>query len=371
MSWTMQARVELTSLQPDGDERPAGMQARLTAVFAMPDVWWRSADRMVMEVPSSGGMLIPPAGPAITNGVGYWTRALGEPDNSPSVLANFVTMSAGPKDNSPSILYTGLAGGHVLGRAAHRRDNPRPRVRKRGRHRPGQRNESEMVRHETLRLSLPVHGPACLVVHRPLTRGGPARTGPRASTTTANPWRSGRPWTAPIPLNIQTTAARTGRPPCRLSGNGGDEIGQEPARATARLRAFGGTLGLLPEPISFQASFLHDDDGALNVTYSRHALGGDILHRTLEQAWRSRSRYPTEAPTWSRRTRASWSSAGRATTSTTPTPSASTAPPRSAGSCPRSSTTTPAISSRTATIRANGVLQRHGRHDPQDLPRGE
>ena len=54
----------------------------------------------------------------------------------------------------------------------------------------------------------------------------------------------------------------------------------------ARLRAyepFGGTLGLLPEPISFQASFLHDDDGALNVTYSRHALGGDILHRTLEQ----------------------------------------------------------------------------------------
>lgn len=54
----------------------------------------------------------------------------------------------------------------------------------------------------------------------------------------------------------------------------------------ARLRAyepFGGTLGLLPDPISFQASFLHDDDGALNVTYSRRALGGDILHRTLEQ----------------------------------------------------------------------------------------
>ena len=54
----------------------------------------------------------------------------------------------------------------------------------------------------------------------------------------------------------------------------------------ARLRAyepFGVTLGLLPEPISFQASFLHDDDGALNVTYSRHARGGDILHRTLEQ----------------------------------------------------------------------------------------
>ena len=111
-SWTMKTRVELTSLQPDGDERPAGMQARLTAVFAMPDVWWQSPERMVMEVPSSGGMMLPPAGPAITNGVGYWTRALGEPDNSPSVLANFVTMSAGPKDNSPSILYTGLPEGY-------------------------------------------------------------------------------------------------------------------------------------------------------------------------------------------------------------------------------------------------------------------
>lgn len=110
--WIMQSRVELTSLQPDGDERPAGTQTRLTAVFAMPDVWWRSADRMIMEVPASGGMLLPPAGPAITNGKGWWTRALGEPDNSPSALANFVTMSAGPKDNSPSILYTGLPEGY-------------------------------------------------------------------------------------------------------------------------------------------------------------------------------------------------------------------------------------------------------------------
>ena len=62
-SWSMQARVELTSLQPDGDERPAGMQTRLTAVFAMPDVWWRSPERMVMEVPSCRGPILPPARP--------------------------------------------------------------------------------------------------------------------------------------------------------------------------------------------------------------------------------------------------------------------------------------------------------------------
>ena len=164
MLWTMKTRAELTSLQPDGDERPAGMQARLTAVFAMPDVWWRSEDRMVMDVPSSGGMLIPPAGPAITNGVGYWTRALGEPDNSPSVLANFVTMSAGPKDNSPSILYTGLPEG-MFSDAPLRRGRPRARVRERDRHGSGVGNDSQMVRHETLRIPLLVHGPARVVVH--------------------------------------------------------------------------------------------------------------------------------------------------------------------------------------------------------------
>ena len=34
----------------------------------------------------------------------YWTTALGEPDNSPSALANFYTVSLGEPDNSPSVL---------------------------------------------------------------------------------------------------------------------------------------------------------------------------------------------------------------------------------------------------------------------------
>ncbi|QAY33088.1 hypothetical protein ESN35_06490 [Bifidobacterium pullorum subsp. gallinarum] len=34
----------------------------------------------------------------------FWTTALGEPDNSPSALANFYTVSLGEPDNSPSVL---------------------------------------------------------------------------------------------------------------------------------------------------------------------------------------------------------------------------------------------------------------------------
>ena len=52
-----------------------------------------------------------------------------------------------------------------------------------------------------------------------------------------------------------------------------------------RLKAYkpnGDTLGLLPQPSSFSASFLHDDTGALRLEYSRKALNGAILERKLE-----------------------------------------------------------------------------------------
>lgn len=105
-----EAVAELVSLQADGDE-VVGRYASYTAVFAMPGVWWRSPTALSMELPLDGGEITPPVGPAITNGKGWWTRALGEPDNSPSVLANFVTMPLGPKDDSPSLLYTGIPEG--------------------------------------------------------------------------------------------------------------------------------------------------------------------------------------------------------------------------------------------------------------------
>lgn len=41
-------------------------------------------------------------------------------------------------------------------------------------------------------------------------------------------------------------------------------------------------MGLLPQPTSFDASCVHDDDGSVTITYSRHALNGGILQRALE-----------------------------------------------------------------------------------------
>lgn len=54
----------------------------------------------------------------------------------------------------------------------------------------------------------------------------------------------------------------------------------------ARLVAYlpnGGRLGNLPAPLSWDASIVNNDLGALKVTYSRRAVGGGILERGLEQ----------------------------------------------------------------------------------------
>lgn len=54
----------------------------------------------------------------------------------------------------------------------------------------------------------------------------------------------------------------------------------------ARLVAYlpnGAKLGNLQAPLSFDASIIHNDLGALKVTYSRRAIGGGILKRGLEQ----------------------------------------------------------------------------------------
>lgn len=54
----------------------------------------------------------------------------------------------------------------------------------------------------------------------------------------------------------------------------------------ARLVAYlpnGGRLGNLPAPLSWDASIVNNDLGALKVVYSRRAIGGGILKRGLEQ----------------------------------------------------------------------------------------
>lgn len=53
-----------------------------------------------------------------------------------------------------------------------------------------------------------------------------------------------------------------------------------------RLRAYepgGDELGFLPEPLQMDASVVRNDVGALTLTYSRLAAGGDLLARGLEQ----------------------------------------------------------------------------------------
>lgn len=52
----------------------------------------------------------------------------------------------------------------------------------------------------------------------------------------------------------------------------------------ARLRAYapgGASLGLLPDPLSWQASVVHGDLGALNLTYSTLSAGGPLIERPL------------------------------------------------------------------------------------------
>lgn len=46
-------------------------------------------------------------------------------------------------------------------------------------------------------------------------------------------------------------------------------------------RAFGERLGVLPEPVSFDASLLHNDSGALTVEYSALSAGANLLDRQL------------------------------------------------------------------------------------------
>ncbi|WP_288270212.1 hypothetical protein [uncultured Bifidobacterium sp.] len=46
-------------------------------------------------------------------------------------------------------------------------------------------------------------------------------------------------------------------------------------------RAFGARLGVLPEPVSFDASIIHNDAGALTVEYSALSAGASLLDRQL------------------------------------------------------------------------------------------
>lgn len=85
--WTrsMTASAVCTSCQPDGDEIPWDDHRAATAVFQLPDVFWRGVQWQEVTLAASGGRLLP-GGVSKPSGKGYWTRWTGLPNASPSML---------------------------------------------------------------------------------------------------------------------------------------------------------------------------------------------------------------------------------------------------------------------------------------------
>lgn len=82
---SMTAKAVCTSCQPDGDEIPWDDHRAATAVFQLPDVYWRGVQWQEVTLAASGGRLLP-GGVSKPSGKGYWTRWQGLPNASPSEL---------------------------------------------------------------------------------------------------------------------------------------------------------------------------------------------------------------------------------------------------------------------------------------------
>lgn len=81
----MTASAVCTSCQPDGDEIPWSNHRAATAVFQLPDVFWRGVQWQEVTLAASGGRLLPGGVPK-PSVKGYWTRWQGLPNASPSEL---------------------------------------------------------------------------------------------------------------------------------------------------------------------------------------------------------------------------------------------------------------------------------------------
>lgn len=91
-SRSMVTRVVCTSCEPDDDERPSSDLRVMTAVFQLPDVFWRGVQWQEVTLAASGGVSKP-------SSKGYWTRWQGLPNASPSEL--FDIMPDGWLSNAP------------------------------------------------------------------------------------------------------------------------------------------------------------------------------------------------------------------------------------------------------------------------------
>ena len=97
-SRSMVTRVVCTSCEPDDDERPSSDLRVMTAVFQLPDVFWRGVQWQEATLAASGGRLLP-GGVSEPSSNGYWTRWQGLPNASPSEL--FDIMPDGWLSNAP------------------------------------------------------------------------------------------------------------------------------------------------------------------------------------------------------------------------------------------------------------------------------
>lgn len=84
-SRSMVTRAVCTSCEPDDGERPFRDLRVMTAVFQLPDVFWRGVQWQEATLAASGGRLLPGvvSKPSVK---GYWTRWQGLPNASPSEL---------------------------------------------------------------------------------------------------------------------------------------------------------------------------------------------------------------------------------------------------------------------------------------------
>lgn len=100
--WTrrMTASAVCTSCQPDGDEIPWDDHRAATAVFQLPDVFWRGERWQEVTLAASGGRLLP-GGVSKPSGKGYWTRWQGLPNASPSSFSTRFPTAGFPTRPSP------------------------------------------------------------------------------------------------------------------------------------------------------------------------------------------------------------------------------------------------------------------------------
>ena len=156
LSRDMLTRAVCTSCEPDDeDERPFQDLRRMTAVFSLPDAFWRSDGYLRQEFALTGGRLL--RGEIKLPSGGYWTRWAGEANNSESLMADFFTMWMGGAEQF-AINPVRPTARRMAQRRSHRRhDHAVPRSHVAYRQGSGERHERHMVGHARKRQTMALY----------------------------------------------------------------------------------------------------------------------------------------------------------------------------------------------------------------------